>query len=130
MSLLDFNLENVKELATVPEGEYQVRVVACEMKQSQKTGGNYLNVRLELADEPDSKNITHILMLPADGDDDKRRNSRLRAVKGFYEAFEVDYTKPVESDDLQGLTGWAIVVEENSDEYGTQNRVRRFVQGK
>ena len=69
-------------------------------------------------------------MLPADADDDKRRNSRLRAVKGFYEAFEVDYTKPVESDDLQGLTGWAIVVEENSDEYGTQNRVRRFVQGK
>ena len=87
-------------------------------------------MRLELADEADSKNITHIIMLPADGDDDKRRNNRLRAVKMFYEAFDVDYTKGVETEDLVGLTGWAIVVEEESDEYGTQNRVRRFVQGK
>ena len=130
MSLLDFNLENVTELSTVPEGEYAIRVVNCELKTSQKTGGNYLNVRLELADEADSKNITHIIMLPADGDDDKRRNNRLRAVKMFYEAFDVDYTKGVETEDLVGLTGWAIVVEEESDEYGTQNRVRRFVQGK
>ena len=29
MSLLDFNLENVTELSTVPEGEYAIRVVNC-----------------------------------------------------------------------------------------------------
>tara|TARA_Y100000593_G_scaffold82293_1_gene154508 strand:- start:2599 stop:2991 length:393 start_codon:yes stop_codon:yes gene_type:complete len=130
MSLLQYNLDNVKELATVPEGEYEVRVVAAEMKTSAKTGGQYLNIRLELPSESDSKGITHILMLPADDDDDKRKNSRLRGLKTFYEAFSIDYANGVETEDLVGANGWALVVEEDGGEYGIQNRVRRFVQGK
>ena len=130
MGLLQYNLDNVKELATVPEGEYQVRIVNAEMKTSVKTGGQYLNIRLELPDESDSKGVTHILMLPADADDDKKKNNRLRALKIMYEAFEVDFSAGVETEDLVGLTSWALITEEDGGEYGIQNRVKRFVQGK
>ena len=130
MGLLQYNLDNVKELATVPEGEYQVRVVNAEMKTSQKTGGQYLNIRLELPDESDSKGVTHIIMLPAEDDDDKKKNGRLRNLNTFYECFGVDYANGVETEDLIGLTGWGLITEEDGGEYGIQNRVKRFVQGK
>lgn len=130
MGLLQYNLDNVKELATVPEGEYQVRIVNAEMATSQKTGGQYLKVRLELPDESDSKGVTHIIMLPAEDDDDKRKNGRLRNLKNFYECFGVDFTNGVETEDLVGLTGWGLITEEDGGEYGIQNRVKRFVQGK
>ena len=130
MSILDYNLDNVQELATVPEGEYQVRGAGAECKTSAKTGGEYLSIRLECSDEPDAKNITLVMMLPTDSDDEKARNGRLRRLKSFYEAFDIDYTKGVDTDDLVGCSGWAILTEEDDPEYGRQNRVKRFIVGK
>ena len=130
MGLLELNLNDVKELATVEPGEYNLRITNAEVKTSEKTGGQFLKVVFDLPDEADSKGIQKVFMFPTDSDDDKVRNNRLRSVKLFYEAFDVDYEGPVETDDLVGLTGWAILAEDEDPEYGTSNFVKRFVAGK
>ena len=130
MGLLELNLNDVKELATVEPGEYNLRITNAEVKTSEKTGGQFLKIVFDLPDEADSKGIQKVFMFPTDSDDDKVRNNRLRSVKLFYEAFDVDYEGAVETDDLVGLTGWAILAEDEDPEYGTSNFVKRFVAGK
>jgi len=62
MSFLEMALDDVPELDAVAEGEYQLRIMSAEVKTSQKTGGNYLGVRLEVVDEV-AKDINHVIML-------------------------------------------------------------------
>jgi len=130
MGLLDLNLDDVKELSSVEPGEYQLRINSAEIKTSEKTGGQYLSVLMAISDESDSKDVRKVFMLPTSDDDDKTRNNRLRAVKNFYEAFGVDSSGSVDTDTLPGLTGWAILAEEEDPQYGVSNYVRRFVFGK
>jgi hypothetical protein len=129
MSFLDYDLQNVPELEVLPEGEYELRILACEVKTSQ-AGNPMVSLSLDCPAEPNSKGIHHTIMLPTDADDEKKRNGRLRSLKGFCEAFGINTVGGITLDDsVVGNTGWAIIAIESSPEYGDQNRVRRFVTG-
>jgi hypothetical protein len=130
MGLLELNLNDVKELSTVEPGEYQLRITQCEVKTSEKTGGQFLKVLFDIPEEADSKGLSKVFMFPTDADDDKVRNNRLRSIKIFYEGFGIDYEGAVETDDLVGLTGWAILAEDEDPQYGVSNYVKRFVASK
>lgn len=127
MSFLDVALDDVPELKALEEGEYEVQITSADIGESDKTGGKYLMLRLEVPTEPESKDFTHVLMLPADGDSEKQRIKRLSRLKEAMEAFGYDYSQGIETDALEGLTSWAYLAVEESGEYGEQNRVRRFV---
>lgn len=129
MSFLDFNLNDVPELIALPEGEYQLRILEIEVKTSQ-AGNPMVQMRLDVPEEPNSKGITHTIMLPTQADDEKKRNGRLRSLKAFCDAFGIDHSNGITLDEsVVGSTGWAILGIEDSPEYGEQNRVRRFIAG-
>lgn len=130
MSFLNLNFDDTYEYKSLAEGEYQVRVLNAEIKTSQKTGGDFIQVTLEAVGEPEAKNINHVFMLPTANDDKKKANNRLLAIKNFLTAMGIDPGKGFDVAELQGCSGWAILVEETDPEYGTQNRVRRFITSK
>ena len=119
--------DGVYEPKAVPEGEYQLRIINAEIKASQKTGGNYLNVTMEIIDDAEAKNINHIMMFPTPADDKKKTNSRLFAIQNFLKAFDADISGSLDAKDLIGNTGWAILRVEEDQEYGERNTVRKFV---
>jgi len=118
---------NTYEPESVPEGEYNLRVTNIEEKDSQKTGGKFLQVTMEILDKPKAKNIYHIMMFPTAQDDEKKKNGRLNAIQKFVTAFGADITAGVDLKSLIGNSGWAILREENDPEYGTKNSVKKFV---
>jgi hypothetical protein len=130
MSFLDQNFDDVSEPKSVKEGEYQVRVLDAAVKTSQKGKGDYVNLRLEILDDPQAKDINHVMMIPGPGDDAKQRNKRLFAIQSFLKACGFDPATTENVQEVIGATCWAILVEEQDPEYGTQNRVRKFVVGK
>jgi len=127
MSFLDMALNDIPELDAVTEGEYQLRIMSAEVKTSQKTGGNYLSVRFEVADEV-AKDINHVIMLPDNSKSEKEVIVAKNRLKYFYEAFGIDYISgSVNLETLPGLTGYAMMTVEESDQYGRQNRIKQFI---
>ena len=135
-SFLDLgNLEDVPELTTVVDGEYELQLTSLEVgesgQQSKHPGDKYLMAKVDVVGKPTSKSIVHVMMLPTERDGEKQKLSRLRAIKNFYKAFKIPTSGPIEFNSYIGNTGWALLREEESDDpqYGMQNRVRRFSVG-
>ncbi len=130
MSFLGQDFDNVFEPKSVKEGEYQLRILDAQVKQSQKTGGEYVSAKLEILGEPEAKDINHVMMLPTPNDDLKQKNKRLSAIQNFLKSCGYDPSSVSNVQELIGATCWAILVEEADPEYGMQNRVRKFVVGR
>ena len=126
MSILDYNLDAVPEESTLPQGEYEVKILSAKSKDS-KAGKPMLEIALGFPGEPDARSCFHYITLPAEGDEDKPINGKLRRLKGFYEAFGIDYSSPVDMDTIVGETAYAIITEEEDEQYGNSNRVKRFM---
>ena len=125
---LQFNTTDVPELEVAPAGEYTVRIVKAEQRDRRDKPGSMLALTLTLPGEPNAKPLNHYQMLPdtAEGDKDKE-NRVLRQLKSIGVCFGIDFNVGVEPDALVGLEGRAILSIEESDEYGPQNRVKRFL---
>lgn len=127
MSILDLNLENTPELRTVEADEYKVRCHDCEVSMKEETGNKYILMRLDIPKIPESKDIVHVLMLPSSDDSEKQQIRRKNNIKEAAEAFGIDYSGGLDTDNFIGESAWALLSEETDPEYGPQNRVRRFV---
>jgi len=127
--VIDVPVDDAVELQSVSPGEYKLMIVDASVARSQKTGGMYLLARLEIVGQPYTKDITHVLMFPTAEDDAKKANNRKLAIRLFYQAFGIDYSRPVQLNVLKGREAWAILREEDDAEYGMQNRVKKWVVG-
>ena len=130
MSFLGQDFSSVFEPKSRPEGEYQLKVLACELKTSPKTGGDYISARLEIVGDAEAKDINHVLMLPSPQEDFKQRNNRLANIQAFVESCGFNPAEDLQVSELVGATCWAILAEKDDPEYGMQNKVKRFVVGK
>jgi len=127
MSLLDVDVSNAKEPKVLDSGsEVKLRITGVTV-DNDKNDEPYMMPRFEIVDEPMAKDFTHFFRLPHDGLDEKQMNRAKWNLKVFYEAFEIDSSHGVETDDLQGATGWAILGVGDNQEYGEQNFIRKFV---
>lgn len=122
---IDFT--GVFEPEVVPPGEYQVRVVSLERKVTESSGNAYLNVRLEIPSEPKSKDIYEMLNLPMPKDDLKTANLKKAQLLGFLKAIGYNPAEPIDPERVRGCMGWAILKEENDNQYGKRNRVKQWV---
>jgi len=122
------DLSDVPEQHSVVAGEWRVRGISLEMRKQkpEKGTGSYLMALMEIADDPDSKLITHVMMLPAENDPERTKNQRLRAIRDFRVAFGLGTSGPLNFSDFEGAYGYAILVEEEDATYGSQNRVKKF----
>lgn len=130
-TFVDIALEGTPELKALEEDEYQVQVTDAEIGTSDKTGGKYILLRLEVPTEPESKDFTHVLMLPTSDDTEKQVIKRKNRLIEACEAFGYDYSAQggIDVEALIGEKAWAQLGLEKDSEYGEQNRVRRFVTG-
>lgn len=128
MSFLDLNLDDVVELAAVePDREYKLRIIDVR-EGTDKNGNGYFMPRFEVVDEVGAKDFTYFLGLPNDSMDPKRVNNAKRKIKNFLDAFSLPYdSNPV--NDWPGAEGWAILGLEETDQWGAQNFIKKFVKG-
>lgn len=126
--ILDLNLGDVPDLKAIDAGEYELTVTSAK-KDKSKSGNDMLSIVFRVNDVPNTLPIFHYMTLPSEDDDPEIRNSKLRRIKAFYQAFGVDVSSPVDvEEDLPGLTGFALLrFEEATDEFEERNSVKRFV---
>lgn len=128
--ILDVETENAPEFKSLPDGtECQVRIMSAEIKNSKK-GDPMLALRFDVPDEPYAKDINHFIMLPTSNDDEKQKAQKQNRLKEFKAAFGLAPAGAISTDDMEGNKAWAILGEEESQEYGKQNKIKRFVVGK
>lgn len=127
-SFLDLgNLDDVPDLHTVGDSEQELRLVTFERRPG-KNKGPYLFVEFEIVADPTTKIVRHVMMLPNASDKERTQFGRKRAIKYFYKAFNIPTDQSVVLADYVGNTGWAALTEETDPQYGTQNRIARFME--
>lgn len=129
-SYLDLNLSDAVDLTTVEPDEYRLQIIDARIGRKTPESQQYLLVRFDIADVTNAKDVTHVMMLPDPSREDaKQVNKRKLAVREFLQACGADWTAPLDLNGLKGMECWAILGVEESEDYGEQNRIRRFVTG-
>uniref|UniRef100_A0A6M3JCG2 DUF669 domain-containing protein n=1 Tax=viral metagenome TaxID=1070528 RepID=A0A6M3JCG2_9ZZZZ len=127
MSFINEDTSNVPDLASLPEGEYEVRLLAAEVKNSKK-GDPMIEAKLDVPSEALSDDIYHYIMLPTSNDDEKRKIRKLQNLRDFKVAFNMPPTGQVDLEQFVGEKSWALLTEETNDQTGkTNNRIKRFI---
>ncbi len=129
MSLIDTNFADVPDLTSVKPGEYQLIVDSCEEKESKSSGNPMIMCRLVIQNETTAKDITHVMMLPTAEDDEKTKIIKNGRIKAFMEALGLPLNgfNPA---DAVGRPCWALLAEEETPDFGKQNRVQRFIKSR
>lgn len=126
-SFLDVETEGAPEFTSLPDGtEVQLRLLNAEIKNS-KAGDPMLAIRYDVPEYPYAKDINHFIMLPNNDDDAKRKAQKQNRLKDWKAAHDLPPTGPISIDDMEGAKAWAILGEEDSQDFGKQNRIKRFV---
>lgn len=125
------DLTGVPEQHALPAGEARLRGVSLEKRKQkpEKGNGEFLMAIFEPVDDPNGKLINHVMMLPKDDDDERTTNQKLRRIRDFRQAFGLGIIGPLNFVDFEGALGWAILTVEEDDQYGEQNRIKKFVAG-
>lgn len=128
----DVALDDVPELIVAEEGEYRVQVTDAEISTSDKTGGQYILLRLEIPSIPNSKDFTDVIMFPTESDTEKQRIRRLNRLRDTLHALDYNERGPdgrthLDPELIVGSQGWAYLTIEESADYGHQNRVRKWI---
>lgn len=127
MSMLDMNLGDAVEPTAVPaDEEYKIRIMSVRV-DNDKNGNPYMLPMFEIPDEASSKSFTKFLRIPHQAMDAKQMNSAKWQIKTFLECFGMDPSRPFDSDELVGREGWAILGVEETDDFGAQNYVKKFI---
>ncbi len=127
MVMLDLDVGDAQEPITVAaDEERKLRITSCHVTESDK--GTFLIPRFEVIDEPFAKEFTSPLRIPTDDLGEKELNRAKWNLKVFFETFEFEVRGEFDpKDDLPGCEGWAILGIRESDDYGEQNTIKRYL---
>lgn len=125
MTLLNLNVDDA-EIKTLSEGEYTLRLLNAEVKTSQK-GNAYLNLRFDVPAEPSAQDIYHIMMLPTGAEGDEKNDNRKKVnIKRWKQAFDI-VGEEIDLEAIVGYEGVALLKEEEDEEFGIRNIVKKFM---
>lgn len=131
MGILDYELDKVPELEVAPDGEWGVEVAGADGKID-KNGKPGVQFRFRV-DRPNTKMCSTWISFPHETDTEDERNNKLRRIKGFRDAFKLNFKTAsqlaamVEDESVLGSKAFAILSVSDSTEYGEQNNIKRFV---
>ena len=126
-SLLDIDCDDAQEPTVVAaDEEYELRILEAKTDVN-KSGNPYLLPRFEVVGEATTKDFTKYLGLPHAEMDAKQLNKAKYGLKNFLECFGMPTSGQLQVDDMNGLTGWAILGGEDNEGYGEQNYIKKFV---
>ena len=124
-------IDDAPEPTTLPKGsEVKARIILVRTGVSDKNGATWYQPVFDVPKQPLVKEFNAFFWDLADRSklEEKQAMNALRDFKNFAQAFGIDYSKPFSwEDDLIGLEGWVILGSKNSDEYGTQNTVQKYL---
>ena len=130
-SFLSLGLSNAPEISPLPEGEYPLVIKTAKVGSKEGTDTSWIQVILEVPDEPTVPDIFHSLFLPSDSRSEKENAQTLSHIKSFMEAFgmEVADDLPMEDDGTligwQGNTGSGILVID--PKFSTRNKISKIL---
>jgi len=130
-SLLDVNLDDAKPFSTLSDNtEARLTITRAELTESKSQSPAEYNLQMDLSCERDDvEDIRVWIPVPSKEWKEQEPKSYQRAVnrfKEFTDAFGV--RMPLNIAALHGLSGWALVSEEEDQRTGKQrNGVRRFI---
>lgn len=126
MGFISVALDDVKEPTVVPEGEYDLRIVKKEDKESKK--GNPMTVcyiRIEDAAVANPAIIVHYMTPPTADTPMDQVSMRLLDIKRFLQLFGVGYGDGgFDTDDLVGATGRGYLIQEEGEDRVVRNKLR------
>lgn len=129
-SFLDLNLQDVPDLHAVPGNqEYRLKIVNAKIgvsKGDKTSGQSYALFTCSIPDEPDSKNVTEVIMLPSQEADEETNNGRKRQMKAFLQAVGFDISQGFNIEELVGEEFYAILSTEEDAQYGERNNIQRY----
>ena len=137
--MLDFSnddLESGKELTAANEGEYRLRLKDWKtdddgkIKKFTEDDKPFIMPVFEVinCEEADhTKDINHFLWLVDDWMDAKQKNNARFALREFWTALGIDYRMPIDPESAIGAECDALLIVQEDQGYGEQNRIKRFI---
>lgn len=128
-SLLDVNLDDVKEFTTVPDNsEMELTITRGTIDPSKSRIGRH-NLHLILdAGDPTVDDIHQYIPIPTDAWKSEDLKSYQKGVNRFSDmckCFGIEM--PIQTEQLSGLKGWCIIGEEEDRDSRMRNSIRRYV---
>lgn len=132
MSLLDFNVDDAKELKVYEPGDYLLKCVSAKVKDGKSDKGDYRQLLLVL-DDPEVDDFQSAFMtiwLPTEASTPKQINQCMLDLREAYNAFELDCTgRRPDSDEFVGKTAWVRLSKTTDNRGRVVNRVDGFAAG-
>ena len=131
MSMLDIDVSDAEEPKAVP-GNEEYRLTIISMRVAVDKGGfDFVLPTFDIPDEPLAKPFTKYLRLPTPKLREEKGEKAFKTAawnyKLFLQCFGMDPGRKFEADEMVGNTGWAILGVEETDEYGDQNFIKKFL---
>ena len=127
---LQDEIENAEEpIIAEADTEQHLRIVSVRTGEAGEKNCPYFAPTFEVMDAPLIKEFNQFMWVPdKDKLTPKQYKRSLWEMQCFIKAFDVDISSPIDyNDDLPGLTGWAILGVRDSNEYGEQNTIKKYV---
>jgi len=134
MGFLDIPYKDVPDLRVIPEGtEVLLTIKEAKFTVKEESGNKFIQLKLADMGDPSVKKVYENIFLPRDDDDEDKKQNKLRRIKQFCEAFQVDLnqcevndaTKEIQA--LVGASGWVIVSVDTDSQYGESNNIARYI---
>jgi len=133
MSILDLNFDDVYDPELHEDGsEVELTIRSAKMQQSKSGKNQVLHVTFHDPSNYKISPFTEYLTVPSQADkneDPAKYNNMMLRLRAFGDAFGVNFTGLNPENDLQGLTGTAIVGIREDEQFGRQNYIRKYVVG-
>lgn len=134
-SIMDLDLTDVKPLVPVEAGTYDMQILSAKRDQFESTkhpGKTFkvIRVLLKIMDRPEAALVNHTFFLPGPDDTQEQADSAKRRLRFFCEAFGLELsTHDIDEwvASWKNATGQAILKQVDSEEFGVQNEVKRFL---
>ena len=132
MSILDVNLTDHIEIKPLPDdSEVQLRIARADIVPVKADPSrSQLALFFDVADDPAVDDIRAWIGIPTDdfkASDPKRHAKACNRLTNFAKAFGMDLSKPLDTADMVGLEGWAVLREEENDMTGdNQNSIKYY----
>lgn len=123
--LSEFDYDNIPDLASVPEGEYELQIIEARDYVGKTSGKASVQVIFVIEGHPDADTLYHYLALPAPEDDERKKHSKLRRIKEFFSAFGL--SSQDEYEEWVGKKSWALLTQEADNNGSMRNSVRKFI---
>ena len=126
MALIRQALDDIQEGQIVPEGEYDLRIVKVQDKESKK--GNPITIctiKIEDASTSNVLPVTYVINHVTEGTPEDQVQMRLLETKRFLTLFGVEFSNDgYDTDDLQGQTARCFLAQEEGDDKVMRNKLR------